>query len=276
MPFIELGNPAEGNQRQYFYAEAGHGDPLILFHGFTGAHTSWLPFIEEWAKECHVIAIDLPGHGRTGVPNALDYYTMEQIARDLSQWMELNHLAPIHLLGYSMGGRFALYFATAYPDLVQSIILESASPGLKTAEEQAERKQRDDGLADQIESKGIEWFVDFWESLSLWDSQKQLPESLRQQLRQQRLSNHPGGLAHSLRGMGTGVMPNLWDQISRLDVPVQLIVGAEDKKFVGINQSMMSIIPKANFTLIEGAGHTVHLEKPNLFSNQVLQFLQSH
>ena len=198
---------------------------------------------------------------------------MDAIAADIVDLLDQLALKRAHLLGYSMGGRLALYMALRYPARFRSLILESASPGLADATERAERRRRDQALADAIEAQGIQWFVEHWESLPLWASQAHLPPEILQAQRQQRLSNHPLGLANSLRGQGTGAQPNLWPQLPALQLPTLLLVGAADAKFLGINQAMAARLPRAQLQLIPAAGHNTHLENPPAFSRAVRSFL---
>lgn len=261
------------NGHNYYVETSGEGVPILLLHGFTGDTTIWQDVRRKLEANDHVVTIDILGHGRSDKPDDITAYHMQHVAVDIIQLLENLSLEKAHLLGYSMGGRLALYLAITYPQRFQSLILESASPGLSTASDRAQRRERDNALADKIEANGIEWFVDFWESLALWDSQKSLPQSILDKQRQQRLSNNPIGLANSLRGMGTGVQPKLWGNLSQLIMPVQLIVGEHDHKFIYINQEMAQQIPNANLKIISNAGHTVHLENPTDFLNQVQQFL---
>jgi 2-succinyl-6-hydroxy-2,4-cyclohexadiene-1-carboxylate synthase len=169
----------------------------------------------------------------------------------------------------------ALYTALNQPFVFKSLILESASPGLKTKDERAARRASDEKLAQMIERDGIEAFVNYWESLPLWDSQKNLAPEVRQQLRDQRLKNNPIGLANSLRGMGTGAQPSLWDKLPELNIPVLLIAGELDTKFVAIAQEMHSLLPNSRLVIVPNAGHTVHLEQPELYTQAITAFLAS-
>jgi 2-succinyl-6-hydroxy-2,4-cyclohexadiene-1-carboxylate synthase len=183
---------------------------------------------------------------------------------------------PFHLLGYSMGGRLALYIALHYPNSVASLILESASPGLADDAARQLRRQQDNALADRIERDGIVTFIEFWTQLSLWESQQQLPEKVRAALYQRRLQNDPIGLANSLRGMGTGVQPSLWSQLGTLQMPTHLIVGALDQKFVAIAHEMAAAMDAVRLDVVAGAGHTVHLERPLRFAEHITLFLEDH
>jgi 2-succinyl-6-hydroxy-2,4-cyclohexadiene-1-carboxylate synthase len=260
------------NDVSYYFEAHGAGRPLLLLHGFTGSSQNWLPLIPALAEKYRVIALDLLGHGRTDSPLDECRYTMEKSMADLMAMVDELGYSDVGILGYSMGGRLALGTAVTYPQRVNTLILESASPGLATEIERQERITRDRELADWIEANGIEPFVNRWEQLSLWASQQQLPEEARQKLHQQRLQNNPVGLAKSLRGLGSGAQPSFWKKLNTLPMPVLLIAGELDEKFATINQQMATQIPNARLELVTGVGHTVHLERPNLFAEFILSF----
>lgn len=245
--------------------------PLVLLHGFTGSADSWRILRPELEKHYPILTPEIVGHGQAPIPDAVSAYTMEaESARLLATLPE-----QFYLLGYSMGGRLALYMALHSPQRIKALILESTTAGLQTEAERAARRQSDEALADRIEREGLEAFVNYWESLPLWASQTQLSPATRQNLREQRLRNQVKGLAHSLRGMGTGAMPNLWNNLPNLVIPVKLLVGAFDTKFVSLNQAMQTQLPQADLTILDGAGHSVHLEQPAKYKKLVLEFLDS-
>ena len=259
---------------RYHVELSGAGDPLVFLHGFTGSAANWTPIRRQFEPRFTTIAIDLPGHGQTDSPTDLQRFSIEQAANDLT--ILLNQLHPatsVHLLGYSMGGRLALYTALSYPHLVRSLILESASPGLKTEAERAARRQHDEQLAAQIESEGLEPFVNDWTNQPLFATQSR---DLRETLREQRLQNNPQGLVSSLRSMGTGAQPSLWQRLGELTCPTQLIVGALDDKFVAIAREMSAQISGASLAIVPGAGHTVHAERAEAYAQTVLDFLLTY
>lgn len=258
------------NGLDYYYESSGTGEPLLLLHGFTGSTRNWQRVLPALTARYRVIMVDILGHGQTAVPTDPTRYTMPNVAADLIALLDHLEITGCHLLGYSMGGRLSLYLAVHYPNRWHSLILESSSPGLETAVERQERVTRDNALADRIERKGIVAFVDFWEGLGLFASQKRLETAVRQTLRQQRLQNNPKGLANSLRGMGTGQQPSLWPYLATIKMPVLLLVGSLDSKFVAINQKMQPLLPQAQLQIIPDVGHTIHLERPALFTTAVL------
>ncbi len=244
--------------------------PTVVFlHGFTGSTATWCETSRLLEGKFHRVAIDLTGHGKTTVPAEVDRYSMEQQVEDLEELFKRLSLNQFILVGYSMGGRVALSYTVNYPDRVLSLILESASPGLKTEAERAERKAADSQLADRILTDGLPAFIDFWESIPLFSSQKLLLEEKKQAVRQERLSHHENGLANSLRGIGTGSQPAYWQQLSGLNLPVLLITGELDKKFGNIAREMMHYFSNCRHETIEHVGHAIHVEKPDVFATMV-------
>lgn len=267
MPYSEI------NGLRYYYEISGRGEPLLLLHGFTGSSESWSFHVDFFSREFQVITMDLPGHGRTESPPEPGRYAMEVCSRDVIALLQEIVSGPVNLLGYSMGGRLALHVALTYPAMIQRLILESASPGLQTAAERRERRESDRRLATFIEQEGIEAFVNRWQQLPLFASQAALSPSVRDRLRRQRLSNQPAGLANSLRGMGTGAQPSLWSRLLQLRPPLLLLVGQRDRKFLAIGRLIQALAPDARLIVAPDAGHNVHLERPDLFDEIILDYL---
>jgi 2-succinyl-6-hydroxy-2,4-cyclohexadiene-1-carboxylate synthase len=275
MGFNQIYNSAEVLLNySYSVSEEVENKFLTLIHGFTGSGKDWeLQISGGFLKVANLILPDVIGHGESGCPNDLQQYYMQNLVKDLSNILEGAFTSPTTLLGYSLGGRLALRFALAYPHLVEALILESASPGIKDETERQKRIESDNALADFIEREGVETFVNYWESLPLWESQKHLPQAVLAKQRQQRLNNNPVGLANSLRGAGAGVELPLYDQLPKLTMPVLIVVGELDTKYCAIGREMQELIPHARLEIVPSAGHNVHLEKPEIFNRLVLNFL---
>ncbi|REJ30619.1 MAG: 2-succinyl-6-hydroxy-2,4-cyclohexadiene-1-carboxylate synthase [Caldibacillus debilis] len=262
------------NGMPYSFMQTGEGEPLLLLHGFTGDKNDWAPFFPLWGEYFRVIAVDLPGHGETGKPKDVSRYRMESVVRDIDELLGKLDVRRVHVLGYSMGGRTALAYAILRPGRIRSLILEGASPGLKTEEEREARKKSDELLAERILKNGLADFVDYWRELPLFRTQKELPEPDYERLWRKRLANDPYGLAYSLRGMGTGVQPSFWEDLPRLDIPVLLLAGERDGKFLRIGREMEKAIKKAKLVAVPGAGHAAHVENPSFFGKIVMKFIK--
>lgn len=252
---------------------AGPGEPLLLLHGFTGSAATWAPLQERLAARWRTIALDLIGHGQSDAPDDPARFTLEWATADLRALLDVLDVERAALLGYSLGGRLALHFALAAPERVSRLLLESAAPGIADPAERAARVAADEALASDIEREGLEAFVARWEALPLWASQARLPDEVRGRLRCQRLRSDPRGLANSLRGMGAGAMEPVTSRLGELTLPVQLVVGELDTKYVALGRELAGAIPGAALAVVPGAGHAVHLERPEVFAQLVERFL---
>lgn len=259
--------------QEWQYATAG--DPsrpaLLLLHGFTGSHASWNGLMARWASEYFVIAPDLPGHGKTAIPDTPQDLSMRVTAERLAELLDYLSIAKAAVLGYSMGGRLALYFAWRHPELLWALVLESASPGLSREEDRQTRRHSDRALADTLEEKGLDWFIPYWADQALFRSQS---ASVRESENRIRRTQSPYGLAQSLRGAGTGEQEPLWEHLSSLLMPVLLVTGTLDHKFSATAQQMSAAIQEVLWVPVSEAGHTVHGEQPERFFEVVDSFLK--
>ena len=243
----------------------------VLLHGFSGSSASWTERLIDGlaGTTAPPVLVDLPGHGL--FPSSLAEGEVT-LAATLSR-ISVSGNWPTDLLGYSMGGRIALHFAAKYPERVRSLILESSSPGLATEAERAARRTADEALALRIEKKGIEDFVDFWESLPLFASQRALDAPVLGKQRALRLQNDARALATALRGLGTGSLPSLWNRLPEIRTRTLLLAGALDQKFVDVARRMAALMPQATLVIVPDAGHAVHLDHPGAWLDAVTSFL---
>lgn len=258
----------------YWYDRHGdkNSETLVMLHGFTGSSDTWRSLIASWQDRYQIITVDLPGHGRTrmGTPR-----NMEACCRDLDALFQHIGLEKFHLVGYSMGGRTALSYAVSYPAMVASLILESASPGLESHQERVARITQDEKLANRILSEGIQDFVNYWENIPLFATQKRLSEEKKQMIRLERLSQCAEGLHDSLLYMGTGSQTSLWGQLPQMKIPILLLAGALDEKFIRINQRMEKLLPNAKLSIVSRAGHAIHVEESEVFGKIIDGFILS-
>lgn len=253
---------------------AGEGPPLLMLHGFTGSLKTWEPFVPRWSGQYKLVMVDVIGHGKSDAPPDPARYGMDFATRDLASLCDALNIKTCAVLGYSMGGRLALAFATRYPERVNALILVSSSPGLKGESERQARVKQDEQLATFIEQNGVRAFVERWEKLPLFASQSRLPRPVREKIRRGRLQNSANGLANSLRGMGTGRQPSLWEAIKKANVPTLLLVGEEDLKFSRIAEEMERLMPRATRCQVPAVGHAVHVEQPDVFDKIVRDYLK--
>ncbi len=262
---------------QFHYSFSGnYNKPLILFlHGFMGSCHEFDEAIELLNDEFYCLTIDLTGHGQTQVFGGDECYTMANTAQALVKFLDELKISKCFLVGYSMGGRLALYLTLNFRDRFPKVVLESASPGLLTEAERLERFKRDEQIARKLE-RSVEK-SDFLAFLSNWYSQPIFGNIKNhcqfQRLIEIRLQNNPTELAKSLRFMGTGCQPSLWKKLKDNTIPLLLLVGEYDEKFIGLNQKMAQDCDFCQLKIISNAGHNIHFENTQAFVENIKFFL---
>ena len=232
----------------------GAGPSVGLVHGFTQTARCWGPLARGLATDHRVISIDAPGHGRSAAV-ATDLWRSGELVADA--------LGRGTLVGYSMGGRIALHAALAEPKRVERLVLISATAGIEDPAERRARIAADEHLAQQLDEiarngAGLDDFIEDWLGLPLFAGL-----AVSDQDRDERRTNTAAGLASSLRLAGTGVQEPLWDRVADLDIPVLIIAGEHDPKFVATARRLARLIgDDATLAVLPGAGHTVHREAP--------------
>jgi 2-succinyl-6-hydroxy-2,4-cyclohexadiene-1-carboxylate synthase len=203
-----------------------------------------------------------------------DRYTMEGAARSVLEVLDGAGVDRATVVGYSMGGRLALYLALRHPDRCAGLFLESASPGLEDAGERAARRRADEEKAALLEGGDFRGFLHDWYRQPLFAPLSRDEDLLRRTI-EDKGRNDPAELAKSLRGMGTGSQPSLWGELPALRVPALAVAGRLDEKFVGISHRMASRAPGMRAAVVPGAGHNVHAEAPTAYLSSLEGFLSA-
>ncbi|MBD2450600.1 2-succinyl-6-hydroxy-2,4-cyclohexadiene-1-carboxylate synthase [Nostoc sp. FACHB-152] len=250
--------------------------PVMLFlHGFIGKLDEFDEVIKFLGIEFSYLTVDLPGHGKTKILTTEEYYKIEQTAQGLINLLDYLNIPKCFLVGYSMGGRLGLYLTVNFPERFKKVVLESASPGLCTEKQRLERILKDEQIARKLtrttSQEDFRAFLLNWYNQPIFGSIKKRPEFAR--MLESRLENNPLELAKSLRFMGTGSQPSLWENLKDIKVPLLLLVGEEDEKFLDINTNMSQICKSAYLKVINNAAHNVHLENTGDFVQSIQEFL---
>jgi 2-succinyl-6-hydroxy-2,4-cyclohexadiene-1-carboxylate synthase len=254
----------DGKDIHLNYAVIGEGMPVTLLHGFTLSSRSWQEVISKMPQGYRWLVPDLRGHGATRIPTGAPC-TMDACMGDLEMLWDHLGIERTHLVGYSMGGRLALYVAAHLPDRLLSLLTIGAHAGLEEDAREG-RRQGDEALAQRIEKDGLEPFIDYWGSLPLLAGVERRGPSFTAQLRAERMSNHVAGLAKSLRGMGAGRMEPVWDRLAGLKCPCTFVAGQLDHGYVASARRLASTVVDGRVEVVIRAGHAVHLERPEAFA----------
>jgi len=228
-------------------------ESVVLLHGFSGTRRAWDGVIALLDRERYrPLALDLLGHGRaadSGRPITFAGCVAAVLAEAPERFT---------LCGYSMGGRLALHVALAAPARVRRLVLVSSTAGIEEPHERARRREADRRLARQLEEIPFEQFIERWRTQPLFAGD---PPEVGALARADQRRNRPERLAAVLRGIGTGEMEPLWDRLARLSMPVTVLVGDRDTKFLALGRRMVGHLPDAELIVVPG-GHGLPLENP--------------
>lgn len=246
--------------------------PLVVFlHGFLGTANDWKKVADGLGRKYEMVGLSLPGHGGSLGPENGFEESAALFAEEIRR-VALGRRAV--LVGYSMGGRFALYLLLRWPQLFAGGVVESAAPGLVDAHARESRAAHDAALADQLAAcvgeEDFEIFLRGWYASGVFDS---LNAAQRENLVRKRLDNEPAALAKAMRLYSVGLQPNLWVELAGLVVPTLVICGEKDHKYCRIAEEMASASPRVAVQVVGNCGHNVHFEQPEAYTKVLRGFL---
>ena len=243
---------------------------IWALHGFGGSESDF----NALSHHLSLAPIDLLGHGSHRAPSDPAAYSTDAQVAWLAQRVPSH---PVRLLGYSMGGRLALQFATRYPERISALVLIGAHPGLRTEDERRQRKQWDDEQSRRILALGTADFMTEWAQLPLIATQKvYMPETDYRAMQARRHSNLEAPLAASLRGFGSGTMPSCWATLKRITAPTLLIAGRDDERYQKMNTAIADHLPHVQTEIVERSGHAPHLSNPEMTATIIDTFLREN
>ena len=235
---------------------------IAFVHGFTQTRQSWEPLLNRLPTTYQYVTIDAPGHGESSL-----------VVSDLDQTADqlVATAGPGVYCGYSMGARMCLHAALAHPEIVTGLVLISGTAGIDDESERERRQKSDQQLAGHILEIGVDQFIDEWLAQPMFNT---LPEDEAD--RAGRKVNTASGLANNLIIAGTGSQFPLWDRLGELRMPVLIIAGANDAKFVALAERMHRSITLSQLEIVTNAGHTVHYEQAAIVASLLEKWLSAH
>lgn len=248
------------------FEEFGDPDnsPLIILHGFFASSRNWRQIAQRLADRFHVYVPDMRNHGASPPHPVMDYPAM---AADLLRFIDERGLKTTSLLGHSMGGKVAMWFALELPDRVNKLIVADIAPvsyqhsfdntvlALKELPlaELSNRKQAETLLAPRIAELSYRQFL--LQNLVLKDGKYRWRLDL--DIFQRAAPN-------------IAAFPDA-DHLASFTGKALFIAGG-DSDFVQ-PEDINSLFPKAAFSTIANAGHWLHVQQPDAFAALVEDFL---
>lgn len=221
---------------QLFFTSTGSDFPLVLLHGNGESHEYFEHQIAYFSRQYRVIAVDTRGHGRS--PRGTAPFSISQFAEDLYDFLREQGIERAHILGFSDGGNIALEFALAHPEMVAKLILNGANL-----------------YPEGVGSQALEAMeADYRAALSRAD----ISESARREAD-----------LLALMVLEPHIAP---ESLSRLTMPVLVLVGTHDVILQEHTELIQRSIPGSQLVMVEG-DHWIAANNPEEFNKVVEEFL---
>lgn len=269
--------------------------PVVLLHGFMQSAHSWDMLARDLAQDYCVYALSFMGHGASSKSLDPARYRYDDMAASVDMFLRkvvvpeyasalarvhningdacgnTEHKARAHVLGYSMGGRIALSLLRMSADCMASLTLEACNLGCETCDDRKRAAIRNAQWVALLREKGMASFVDYWESLPMFATQR--AGGFDMHVRAGRLANEAEPMALCLEGAGKQAMPlapEIRRYIKETAIPLAYFYGDQDHKSAQVAQQLQLLgVALSSFP----AGHNVHLEAPMLYLEEVRNFL---
>ena len=229
---------------------------ILLSHGYGATCRMWDGQVAVFADRYRLVLWDMRGHGQSGDPADPALYSHALTVGDMAAVLDTCSIERAVIGGLSLGGVMSLGFHLAHPERVRALMLFDTSPGFRNPEARREWNKRAEARARELESNGLPRSVGGAET---------------------RLGHHRSaqGLAGAARGMRAQPDSSLIDSLPSIAVPTLVLVGSEDRHFLGAADYMAAKIPGAQKVVIPDAGHAANLDQPEAFNRAVSNFLAS-
>lgn len=255
---------AEFKKIKIHYTDTGKGRVIVLLHGFLGSYEIWSEFIKKLSKKFRVIAIDLPGHGKT--PSIGYYHSMELLAQSVKAVLDKVGVRRYVLAGHSMGGYVSLAFAELYPENVSGLCLFHS-----TSAADAEQKKKDRERIIRLVKKEHKHYINevVTSLFAAENLNKIIPEVEKVKRIAAAISKQ--SIINSLEGMKERKSRDMILKFA--DYPVLFIIG---KKDTVINYETMypqiGLCMYPSVLMLEDAGHMGFYEAPEETVNELEAF----
>jgi len=251
-----------------YYELLGSGPPLVLIAGLASDSQSWLPVVDELAKQFTLILFDNRGVGRSTQECPI---SIDLMADDCNALIHHLGISKASLLGHSMGGMVAMECAHRYPDRVDRLLLVATTARNSARNKQLFRDWADWYAADYNRPAWFRSLLTWIFTERFFDNQQMVDGSVLF------LLNYPWPQsADAFRKQVEAIAAfDATDWLDTIAVPTHVMVGSEDILLPpACSNQLAELIPGACISVIEGAAHSIHMEQPQLFVREIVTFLQ--
>ena len=239
-----------------YYEDQGSGPAVLLSHGYSATSKMWADQVTAFKDRYRIITWDMRGHGDSDSPEDQSLYSEAHTIDDMAALLDALDIEDAVISGLSLGGFMSLAFHLKYPNRVRALMLFDTGPGYKNVDARNEWNERAKTWAATFEAEGLD-------ALGTIGSDEMRKDWHRS----------PEGLARAARGMLTQFDSRVIESLPGIQVPALVLVGENDKPFIGATDYMVHKIPNSTHAIIAEAGHAANLHQPAAFNEAMGSFL---
>lgn len=261
MPELEL---AGGH---IHYQDSGTDVPIVEVHGYTGNLNNWTALNTQLESSWRTIALDLPGHGRSGVRMQAQDYDLDTLAQSVLEFAQALGIGPFYLMGHSMGGTVAQHFAVAHADRLRGLVLVDTAATMPKLTRMEDRRRlvelaRDEGMEAVFEAQ--------LQGMQLSQRLQENPELIDAWRQEFLLTSRE---AYVYCAIAIAQRRPLIDELAKLDLPTLIVAGEFDEPFLEPSRVLHETIAGSRLEIMEGCNHAPFVEKPAEFAAVLQSFL---
>ncbi len=260
MPKIHL------NKIDLNYEIAGQGQPILFINGLGSSARDWELQTSFFSKNYQVVTFDLRGQGHSDKPPGP--YSMPLFASDTAELIRLLDLAPVHVVGLSLGGMIAFQLAVDSPDLVRSLVIVNSAPELvlRTMNERWQAFQR-------LMIVRLLGMRKMGEVLS----KRMLPKGEQADLRRLFVERWAENDLHAYTASMRAILGwSVADRLGGINIPALVITADQDYTPVAAKEAYVARMPQATLVVIEDSRHATPVDQPERFNDIVMDFIAKH
>lgn len=249
------------------YVERGSGRPVFFGHSLLMDHEMFEAQIGALSREHRCVAVDFRGHGQS--PPSAGHYTLEDQAEDLHALQRhLGAERAVHV-GHSMGGMTAMRLALAHPEAVAALALLDTSADA----ESAARRMQYEGMALMIDNVPPQALVEPITAIMFAPNFGREQPEVARRYREKLLALNFAAMAQATTAVTRRA--RIVEKLAEVRVPAIVIVGAQDVATPRDKAVQISEALGCRLVEIEGAAHMAPVERPEVVTAALAEFLRS-
>jgi pimeloyl-ACP methyl ester carboxylesterase len=254
---------------QIIFHHYGSGPPLLMLHAFPLNAKMWDNQIEALSRFSSIWAPDYPGFGASA--QAATFESLDDLAVELHQALRDRGVGRASVAGCSIGGYLAFGLLRVAPQLCERLVLINTKPTADSPEARSKRL----ALAQRVDKEGCAFLADEWHLGALSNATLETRPSVVERVRSLVHEATPNGVAAAQRAMAA--RPDSSQLLGAIDFPTLVIHGLDDTYVAEAEaHAMADEIKGTRFVGIKDAGHLPNMERPEIVTSELQQFLSAN